>query len=156
MAINATSVQARELVQQDYSQELAVKNAMGASPSAASSVAPQAAAGATAVQPSAATTQGLTSAASQASSGQAQTTAAAQTAQQQQAAAQQDAETFNAPVLRLPSRPTTHAVLRGLAGAMADPTTNSATAARLKEFHDEVFQAEKSMIQTVIDAIYSR
>ena len=156
MAINVTGVQARETLAQNYSQELAAKNEMGAAPAAgaaqpSAAVVAQTGAAAGAVQPGVAAAPAPTSAPAQAVAGQVQTTAAAQTAEQQRA--QQAEQVFNAPVLRLPARPTTHAVLRGLATAMADPETNSATANRLKEFHDEVFAAEKAMIQSIMEGM---
>lgn len=88
-----------------------------------------------------------------------QTIAAAQAQQgaaHAQAPAQQQApqaEVFNAPMLTLPQSPTTRDVLRGLTTAMADPTVNEGSAQKLYSLHEQLLNAERGMIQAVIDGM---
>jgi hypothetical protein len=78
---------------------------------------------------------------------------AAAQAQQGAAQAQPKEEPFNAPMLSLPTSPRSHEVLSGLTAAMADPTVNSGTASKLYQLHEMVLNAERSMIQAVIDGM---
>ncbi|MCW2926097.1 MAG: hypothetical protein JWM86_65 [Thermoleophilia bacterium] len=80
-------------------------------------------------------------------------TAAATQAQQGAAAAQPKPEPFNAPMLQLPSSPTTKDVLVGLQFAMADDTVNASSAQRLFELHEQLMAAEKAMAQAIIDGM---
>lgn len=69
------------------------------------------------------------------------------------AAAQPTEEPFNAPMLSLPPNPTSHEVRIGLVRAMADPTVNKNSAQQLYQLHDMLFQAEKAMMQVIIDGM---
>lgn len=79
--------------------------------------------------------------------------AAAAQAQQGAAQAQPKPEVFNAPMLRLPPSPTTHEVLNGLTGAMGDPSVNAASAQKLYQIHEMLLNADRSMIQAIIDGM---
>jgi hypothetical protein len=81
------------------------------------------------------------------------TPAAAQQAAQGAAQAQPKEEPFNAPMLRLGPSPTSHDVLNGLTAAMADPSVNQTTASRLYELHQQILNADRAMIQAVIDGM---
>lgn len=59
-------------------------------------------------------------------------------------------EVFQAPMLHLPDSPSTEDVLQGLVGAMANRSANATTVGRLKELHDLVFDAHKSMMQAML------
>lgn len=76
---------------------------------------------------------------------------AAQGASAVQPAAQ--AEVFNAPMLDLPSNPTTRDVLGGLTRAMGDPTVNDTTIQKLYGLHEQLLNAERGMIQAIIDGM---
>ena len=82
-------------------------------------------------------------------------TAAAAQATQGAAAAQPqaEAEVFNAPMLDLPDAPTTTDVLHGLTAAMADPTVNAGTAQKLYQLHEQLLNAERAMVQSIIDGM---
>lgn len=76
--------------------------------------------------------------------------------QAQQGAAQAQApqpEAFNAPQLVLPPSPTSREVMNGLTRAMADPTVNQGSAQKLYQLHEMLLNAERSMIQAVIDGM---
>lgn len=91
------------------------------------------------VQPAPTVTAG-TAASEQAASGAAQATT-------------EKAEPFNAPKLRLPADPSTRDVMAGLVGAMSDPSVNRTTANQLYQLHDQLMQAEKAMLQVVLDGL---
>jgi hypothetical protein len=80
-------------------------------------------------------------------------TAAAAQATEGAQAAQPKEEPFNAPMLDLPEDPTIQDVRIGLVRAMADPTVNSSTAQQLFQLHDQLFQAEKAMMQVIVDGM---
>lgn len=158
MSINVTSVDARMLQQQQFAMQAAQQSGgPGAAPAQAAVPAAgvaQASAGAGNV--SDATLQALRGAGSGAQAGAAGVTGSATPAPD--AAAQQQgaqAERFDPPLLRLPARPTSRDVLRGLTRAMADPRTNATTAAKLKELHDMVFQADQAMTQVILEGVRS-
>jgi hypothetical protein len=65
----------------------------------------------------------------------------------------QPREEFNARRLDLPPDPTSLDVRLGLVRAMADPTVNHATAAQLFQLHEQLMQAEKAMMQVIIDGM---
>lgn len=69
------------------------------------------------------------------------------------AAAQPKAEAFNAPALDLPDNPTSRDVMAGLTKAMADPTVNASSAQQLFQLHEQLFQAEKAMMQVIVDGM---
>ena len=79
--------------------------------------------------------------------------AAAQQATQGAAQAQPKPEPFNAPMLDVPPNPTTREVMSGLTKAMGDPTVNDTTAQRLFELHQQLLNADRAMIQAVIDGM---
>lgn len=81
--------------------------------------------------------------------------AAAQQATQGAAQAQPKPEPFNAPMLALPPSPNTREVMSGLTKAMADPSVNGTTAQRLFELHQQLLNADRAMIQAVVDGILS-
>lgn len=80
-------------------------------------------------------------------------TAATDQAAQGAAQTQQKPEAFNAPPLDLPDNPTTRDVMAGLAKAMADPTVNSSSAQQLFSLHEQLMQAEKAMMQVIVDGM---
>jgi hypothetical protein len=83
-------------------------------------------------------------------------TVTAATAQAADGAAQAQAaprEQFNPPMLDLPPSPSTREVMAGLTRAMADPTINSTTANELFGLHEKLMQAEKAMMQVIIDGM---
>ena len=69
------------------------------------------------------------------------------------AQAQPQPEAFNAPMLRLPPSPNSHEVMNGLTSAMADPTVNATSVGGLYKLHEMLLNAERSMIQAVIDGM---
>lgn len=83
----------------------------------------------------------------------AQAAMAATQAQQGAAQAQPQPEVFNAPMLNLPPSPTSHEVMNGLTAAMADPTVNESSAQKLYQLHEMLLNAERSMLQAVIDGM---
>lgn len=80
-------------------------------------------------------------------------TAATVQAQQGAADAQPKPEVFNAPMLDIPPGATTYEVMAGLKKAMADPTVNDSSVNKLYELHEMLMQAEKSMMQVIIDGM---
>lgn len=106
----------------------------------------------------AAAPSGTTTTATVTTTANAPTTAAATGAQQaaqgaQQVQAQPQAEAFNAPMLDLPPDPSTHEVMNGLAGAMADPSVNKSSADQLYAMHKQLLDAERSMVDAIIAGI---
>jgi hypothetical protein len=81
------------------------------------------------------------------------TAAAAQQAAQGAAQAQPKEEPFNAPMLALPPDPTTREVMSGLTKAMADPSVNDSSAQKLYSLHEQLLNADRAMIQAVIDGM---
>ena len=81
-----------------------------------------------------------------------ESTAAAQ-AQQGAVAVQARVEPFNAPMLDLSEGASTREVMAGLQKAMADPTVNKSTAQQLFSLHEQLMQAEKAMLQVIIDGM---
>lgn len=79
--------------------------------------------------------------------------AAVDQAQAGAAAAQPKVEAFNAPSLDLPDNPTSRDVMAGLTKAMADPTVNASSAQQLFQLHEQLFQAEKAMMQVIVDGM---
>ena len=79
------------------------------------------------------------------------TAQATQGAQQAQAAPKE--EPFNAGMLDLPPEPTSRDVMAGLTQKMADPTVNSTTANKLFQLHEQLMQAEKAMMQVIVDGM---
>lgn len=79
--------------------------------------------------------------------------AAAAQAAQGAAQAQPKEEPFNAPMLALPPNPTSTEVMAGLTKAMADPTVNGSTAQKLYSLHEQLLNADRAMIQAVIDGM---
>jgi len=69
------------------------------------------------------------------------------------AAAQPKEEPFNAPMLDLAPGASTREVMAGLTKAMADPTVNKSTAQQLFSLHEQLMQAEKAMIQVIVDGM---
>ena len=63
------------------------------------------------------------------------------------------AEVYNAPMLDLPANPTTRDVMSGLTRAMADPTVNDYSIKLLYERHEQLLNAERAMIQSIIDGM---
>jgi hypothetical protein len=82
-----------------------------------------------------------------------QVTAATAQAADGAAQAQPREEPFNAPMLVLPPEPTSHDVRLGLVRAMADPTVNHSTAQQLFQLHEQLMQAEKAMLQVIVDGM---
>lgn len=80
-------------------------------------------------------------------------TSATVQAQEGAAQAQPQEEVFNAPMLDIPPGATTREVMAGLRSAMADPTVNSSTANKLFSLHEQLMQAEKAMMQVIIDGM---
>ena len=80
-------------------------------------------------------------------------TAATQQAAQGAAQAQPKEEPFNAPMLALPPDPTSREVMSGLTKAMADPSVNDSTAQKLYSLHEQLLNADRAMIQAVIDGM---
>jgi hypothetical protein len=79
--------------------------------------------------------------------------AAAEQAAAGAAQTQQKPEAFNAPPLDLPDNPTTLDVMAGLTKAMADPSVNASTAQQLFSLHEQLMQAEKAMMQVIVDGM---
>ncbi|MCZ4496488.1 MAG: hypothetical protein JWM25_1071 [Thermoleophilia bacterium] len=118
-----------------------------------SSVTPSAAtlATLTAATPGAATAPGTTAPAGTAAPASVANAGTAGATQAQQGVTTvQKVEVFQAPMLRLPDSPATEDVLQGLVGAMANRNANATTVSRLKELHDLVFDAHKSMMQAML------
>ncbi len=80
-------------------------------------------------------------------------TAATTQAQQGAQQAQPKEEPFNAPMLDIPPDATTREVMSGLTKAMADPSVNSSTARQLFTIHEQLMQAEKAMMQVIVDGM---
>lgn len=81
---------------------------------------------------------------------------AQQGAQQAQPGAQQapaQPEPFNAPMLDIPPGATTREVMAGLMKAAADPTVNDSSARQLLALHEQLMQAEKAMMQVIVDGM---
>ena len=74
-------------------------------------------------------------------------------AQQGAQQAQPKEEPFNAPMLDIPEGATTREVMAGLTKAMADPTVNASTARQLFTLHEQLMQAEKAMMQVIVDGM---
>lgn len=68
-------------------------------------------------------------------------------------AAQPKEEPFNAKRLVLPDDPTSYDVRVSLVRAMGDPTINKSSAQQLFQLHDQLFQAEKAMMQVIVDGM---
>lgn len=83
---------------------------------------------------------------------QASQTAAVQAQQGAQAA---QPEAFNAPRLSLPASPTTRDVLMGLQRAMARDDVNASSVAKLSQLHDMIMQADRAMVQAIMDGVRS-
>lgn len=77
----------------------------------------------------------------------------AQTGAAQTQAQEPKAEVFNAPPLDLPPGATSRDVMAALRSAMSKPGVNASTAQALSGVHDMIMQAEKAMMQVIIDGM---
>jgi hypothetical protein len=73
--------------------------------------------------------------------------------QAQTQAQEPKAEAFNAPPLDIPPGATSREVLAALRKSMSTPGVNASTAQALSGLHDMIMQADKAMMQVIIDGM---